>query len=494
MQSLGSKQMLSAAKKWRDRVGINEDNYVFGIVGHDWDDVVDGNPVDYNSDPKCGAGPAGETCMTTCCNTYEISYPPYFLEGSTADPVKDYRSIAWGGKNVIAQAFNTSAGGSKNFDIYMPGGGFGAYNGCYNGSPLPSDIEEISNPTSPAWKNSTMFSEYPLDGQPGEGGLRGGPKEGPDVQDSEGNLTTVSRNTAEARCNVFRDPDGNQDCDWFNACMWVWENNYHFNGMGILVRRVQTPKELQYVTGCSKNNTNAVDLAANSDTSNPWEVDENNMTFKMQDGYENHGWRGCGVGPTTYSGEYNSSLTYPTPKCSNNDTDSSIPNNGGHYTTTTMQDCCQGTCIREGSGAAGFGSPSAGEVFEESANKVFYGCTNKDAVIGSPSAWPTPINCDKFCTADQGIGIFYSNKCFPNGVADGPGPECPLPYDMCVGVDMDGRINDTDSTDNPALIDFRTTSKDLSWTDIDPKTGTSYADAIKSNTNIICSDMDLGPK
>jgi hypothetical protein len=65
---------------------------------------------------------------------------------------------------------------------------------------------------------------------------------------------------------------------------------------------------------------------------------------------------------------------------------------------------------------------------------------------------------------------------------------------MCVGVDMDGRINDTDSTDNPALIDFRTTSKDLSWTDIDPKTGTSYADAIKSNTNIICSDMDLGPK
>ena len=480
MQSLGSKEMVLAAEQFIKSNNLKDD-YVFGIVGHDWDDVVDGDPTDYNGpDPYCG----GKTlCMTTCCNTYEIAFPPYFLQGATAEPTKDYRSIYWGGKNVVTQAFNTAAGGAKNFDIYMPGGGFGAFNGCYNSPPLPSDVEEISNPRTSPYENSTMFSKYPMFGQPGEGGLRGGTKPGPDVLEN-GEPAAVDKDTAEARCQIFRDPDGNQDCDWFNACMWVWENNYHFNGMGILVRRVQTPKELQYVTGCSKNNTKAVDLAANSETSNPWEVDENNMTFKMKDGYEDYGWRGCGVGPTTFAGEYNSSLTYPASKCSN-DTDSSIPNNGGHYTTTTMQDCCQGTCIREAVEAAGYGNEDAGEVFDNEDNKVFYGCTGNDDIIGTPNAYPEPVDCDYFCTADQGFGVFYSGYCFPEGT-DG-NITCDKPYDYCSNDSIKqasiGCVPETD-----ASVDFRSAPVDAKWSDIVPGTTSTYEDAIKNNPKVICSN------
>ena len=51
-----------------------------------------------------------------CGECFEIQFDPN-------DP--------WKRKPLIAQVFNSQAGGETNLDIYMPAGGFGAFNSCF---------------------------------------------------------------------------------------------------------------------------------------------------------------------------------------------------------------------------------------------------------------------------------------------------------------------------------------------------------------------------
>ena len=61
---------------------------------------------------------------------------------------------------LIVQAFNTSAGGGNNFDIYMGAGGFGAFNACD-----PNFTSQVSP------SGLYLYSSFPEQGEPGSGGV-----------------------------------------------------------------------------------------------------------------------------------------------------------------------------------------------------------------------------------------------------------------------------------------------------------------------------------
>lgn len=242
----------------------------------------------------------------------------------------------------------------------MPGGGFGAFNACYN-------YPEFSNTTK---TGSFMYTEYPTVGQlDNAGGIRGGKDTG-SADDSA--WPKLSEDQAKEYCSSFTDVngEGGSSGDWYDACMWVWENNYHYNGIGVAVRRINPPKELQYVTGCSKETSEWPNIEDIASTSNPWTItDESTGAYELSN---ENGWEG------------------------NND-NSGFGNGGGQLTTTTMQDCCQGSCLRAsnvGLKPTPLGETPKKEYFSDLNNTVFYGCTKTNEII---SGFPSGIStCDDF--------------------------------------------------------------------------------------------------
>src|SRR5450631_3534485 len=98
--------------------------FVYGVVGHD----------------KDSGGLDTESGSNACCQCYQLVFT------SPRDAVTGVATP----KPMIVQAFNTGAGGGKNFDIYMGSGGEGANTaGC-----------------------SKQYTAYPTIGQPNNGGIR----------------------------------------------------------------------------------------------------------------------------------------------------------------------------------------------------------------------------------------------------------------------------------------------------------------------------------
>ena len=79
--------------------GTGDPPFVYGAVGHDLD-----------------SGGVDKSSGNTCCQCYQLVFV------STSDAVSGLPTP----KPMIVQAFNTAAGGGKNFDIYMATGGEGA--------------------------------------------------------------------------------------------------------------------------------------------------------------------------------------------------------------------------------------------------------------------------------------------------------------------------------------------------------------------------------
>ena len=98
--------------------------FVYGVVGHD----------------KDTGGLDTESGGNACCQCYQLIF---------TSPRDNVSGVATP-KPMIVQAFNTGAGGGKNFDIFMGSGGEGANTaGC-----------------------SAQYSAYPSVGQPNNGGIR----------------------------------------------------------------------------------------------------------------------------------------------------------------------------------------------------------------------------------------------------------------------------------------------------------------------------------
>jgi hypothetical protein len=248
----------------------------YAIVGHD----VDQNGLDGNA-------------ASACCQCYQLVY----------DLPENEAQVQGGGgsaiaipRPVIVQAFNTSAGGGQNFDVYMGAGGFGAFNAC---DPNWSSMKSPSG--------RYLYSAFPEQGEPGSGGVNAATQlAGCKTDENLVTAVTLSSSTCVANvqsaCQTFASStltsqavaDSVQSCAKSNDPL-----NYRHLNWQVYAKKIECPTHLTQVTGCKLAPQGLP--AANPAVTTPGEAAADS-SFKATAG------------------------------------------NGSHYTTTTMQDCCKPTC------------------------------------------------------------------------------------------------------------------------------------------------------
>jgi hypothetical protein len=145
---------------------------------------------------------------------------------------------------LVVQSFNTSAGGGKNFDVFMGAGGFGAFNAC----------DPNASMASPSGKY--LYTQFPPDGEPGSGGenavtqIAGCRGSNNLATTATLSSTTCQTNVATA-CGKFKSNstavtnESIQSCVQSNA-----PNTYYHINWKIYAKRVECPMHLTQVTGC----------------------------------------------------------------------------------------------------------------------------------------------------------------------------------------------------------------------------------------------------
>jgi hypothetical protein len=211
---------------------------------------------------------------------------------------------------MIVQAFNTAAGGSQNFDIFMGVGGFGANDAC---------VAEPEGGIYTSPYQAFMYDSFPPDNEPGGGGIKF--LDYSQCKDSSANgaatpasiQSATCQNEIMSRCNVVSSSASvtltnttRTSCILSNQLGSLYHQNWK-----VLAKRVECPDSLTRVTGCK--------LAAQSGLPAP---DPNATTKATADASFRPG-----------------------------------------YTTTTMQDCCKPTCAWAnnvgGAGGGNMGNKSA---------------------------------------------------------------------------------------------------------------------------------------
>ena len=141
-------------------------------------------------------------------------------------------------KPMIVQAFNTGAGGGKNFDLFMGDGGEGA-----NSAGCPK-----------------QYTNYPSIGQTGNGGIRALSVSGNICSDSTGKFsaTTIASMSCQsgiaADCNMITAGNAAVQSATQNSCIESnqTQNLYHLN-WNVMAKRIECPANLTRVTGCKLN-------------------------------------------------------------------------------------------------------------------------------------------------------------------------------------------------------------------------------------------------
>jgi hypothetical protein len=184
--------------------------FVYGTVGHD----PDTGGIDSDSN--------------TCCQCYQLVFDT--PQGVSGLPIP---------KPMIVQAFDTQAGGGKNFDVYMGDGGYGANNAC-------------------AGVSDAMYSEFPDQGGSYAGGVKA-------TRYSEcasgGNYTALSigsstcQNYVKSQCDMIVSSSSAVESTTQGSCIEtnLPDSHYHVN-WNVLAKRVTCPENLTRVTGCKLNN------------------------------------------------------------------------------------------------------------------------------------------------------------------------------------------------------------------------------------------------
>jgi hypothetical protein len=259
---LGSPIMIQAANK--DNLG---DTYTYAVVG---------------KDPDYGGLDAKKEEASGCGQCYEIEF---------VDEQKEYQR-----KPLIAQAFNTQAGGASNFDVYMAAGGYGAFNSCAPDSSFGNTTQS----------GSFVYKSVPMRDGVTIGSIAGGLRGSPFCTDRECNTIPASFwsgcddgdhkgycITDDSECDEFTTASPEYTTGVRAACKFAFHNNYHWNGTVKRVRRVRCPDNLTNVTGLKL-----------IDASLPTPQDE----ARRGEGWKTHTLDGKG------------------------------------FTTTTMEDCCKPSC------------------------------------------------------------------------------------------------------------------------------------------------------
>jgi hypothetical protein len=202
--------------------------FVYGVVGHD----------------KDTGGLDTESGSNACCQCYQLVFT------SPRDPVSGVATP----KPMIVQAFNTGAGGGKNFDIYMGAGGEGANTaGC-----------------------SKQYTSYPTLGQPNNGGIRAqnvSQCAGTGGALSSSSIATMSCQSAIASdCQMIMASNAAVQSSTQVSCEETsqTQNLYHLN-WNVMAKRIECPANLTRVTGCKLNSQGlpsadpaAIDMASAS--------------------------------------------------------------------------------------------------------------------------------------------------------------------------------------------------------------------------------------
>jgi hypothetical protein len=260
------------------------DGFHYAVVGHD----PDKGGIDGNSH--------------SCCQCYQLvyAYPSpnndrqVQLNPDNPNPPASAIPIP---PPLIVQSFNTAAT-ITTFDVYMPAGGMGAQNGCF-----------LLNSSDPAAKaRKYMYTSYPLDGQPGSGGVKPASLY-QECKTTDKNWVTEATITSAAcvkrttdACNKIASniPGltelGSTGCLKANTI----DTFYHLN-WSVYAMKVECPEHLTRVTGCK--------LAKQSDT----KTVKKDVKTAAQAAKDTDFW-------------------------------SKTASSSGLYETTTMEDCCRPTC------------------------------------------------------------------------------------------------------------------------------------------------------
>lgn len=248
----------------------------YAVVGHD----VDTNGIDGNA-------------KSACCQCYQLVY----------DLPENEAQVNGGGASAIAiprplivQAFNTSAGGGQNFDVFMGAGGFGSFNAC--------------DPSFTSMKSPSglyLYSQFPEQGEPGSGGVNaatqlGGCKTNENLVTAATLSSATCQGNVESACSTFASStltpqalaDSIQSCKASNDA-----DNYRHLNWQVYAKKIECPAHLTEVTGCKLAPQGLP--AANPNVATPAQAAADS-SFKATSG------------------------------------------SGSHFTTTTMQDCCKPTC------------------------------------------------------------------------------------------------------------------------------------------------------
>ncbi len=150
---------------------------------------------------------------------------------------------------LIVQSFNTAAT-VTTFDVYMPAGGMGAQNGCFL----------MPNSGTDAAARKYMYTNYPLNGQPGNGGVKPASLQewAADCKTTDKNWVTQATISSSACIKDFTDACnlitsavpglsnvGRAGCIKANTI----DTFYHLN-WSVYAMKVECPEHLTQVTGC----------------------------------------------------------------------------------------------------------------------------------------------------------------------------------------------------------------------------------------------------
>jgi hypothetical protein len=206
------------------------DGFHYAVVGHDPDKGgIDGN-------------------AHSCCQCYQLvyAYPSpnnekqVLLDPDHPNPPVSAIPLP---PPLIVQSFNTAAT-PTTFDVYMPAGGMGANNGCF--------------PLNGGSGGMYQYTNYPLDGQPGQGGVKPVSLYDAECKTSEKHWVTEETLTSsacvartKAACDKIASnipgltAEGSTNCLKANTI----DTFYHMN-WSVYAMKVECPEHLTRVTGC----------------------------------------------------------------------------------------------------------------------------------------------------------------------------------------------------------------------------------------------------
>jgi hypothetical protein len=218
-----SPAMLQAAKDDGATTGWdpNDPPFLYAVAGHDTNkDGIDKGMV--------GNQP--------CCECYQLIFEQPFNEGGASNKAPPP-------KPLVVQSFNIGAT-SDSFDLYMGMGGFGAFNGCMEGTIKSS-------------AGNAQYDAYPAEGQPGNGGVKfrsydecksGNEK----ISTAEAIATATCQDKIAGLCGQVKSSKSAElqsttkdSCIKSNQVGTLYHQNW-----AVYAKRVECPENLTRVTGC----------------------------------------------------------------------------------------------------------------------------------------------------------------------------------------------------------------------------------------------------